>query len=108
MPCTPEILVDVTDLNVSICRGCQRVGFSYKNVLIGFDKEDFKAFVYSFSQLQFETSAVLFPIGERRIIVNSVHCDIQFSYNREEFENICVHLNQSITLLNAKEILSHH
>ncbi|MEM6526090.1 MAG: DUF6686 family protein [Bacteroidota bacterium] len=108
MACTPEVLIDVPDLNVSICTGCQRIGFAYKNILLGFDKADFKDFVVSFTKIDFACKAIMFPSGEKHLVVNSAHRDIQFNFKKAEFESMCQHLNQALTLLNAKEILSHH
>ncbi|MEM7106709.1 MAG: DUF6686 family protein [Bacteroidota bacterium] len=107
MACTPESLVDIPGLNISICPGCQRIGFAYNNILLGFDKHDFKNFVTSFTDIDFDRKAVLFPGGEKQLIVNSAHHDIQFNFRKEEFETICEHANQALTLLNAKEILSY-
>ena len=95
MSCTPEVLVDADGVNISICKGCQRI-----------EKKDFKTFVRSFSLIEFEKCCVMFPGGERQLIINSMHRDIQFNFKQSEFKKIANHLNQALALLSAKEILS--
>ena len=106
MSCTPEVLVDADGVNISICKGCKMIGFSFYNNIIGFEKKDFKTFVRSFSLIEFEKCCVMFPGGERQLIINSMHRDIQFNFKQSEFKKIANHLNQALALLSAKEILS--
>ena len=105
MHCRPVIILDGEHFNVSQCAGCQRVGLHYHNLLVGFDPEQFEVFSDSFAKIDFKASAVKFPNGLERIIVNTCHQDIQFCFSETEFEEFRDLLQQALIILDARQIV---
>lgn len=104
--CIPKILVNGKYFNVSKCKDCGRMGLYYKNLLIGFEQVDFECFASSFDDVYFEKYSSEFPDGKQHIVINSAHKDIQFTFTREEFQELKDILAQSLLLLQTHEILS--
>ena len=105
MHCRPVIVLDGEHFNVSRCAGCGRIGLHYRNLLVGFDPEQFGAFSDSFAKIDFKSSAVKFPNGLAHIIVNTCHQDIQFCFTKEEFEEFRNLLQQALIILDARQIV---
>ncbi|MEM1136403.1 MAG: DUF6686 family protein [Bacteroidota bacterium] len=105
MNCRPEVIIEGKYFNISQCPDCKRLGIYYKNLLIGFSPDTFKTFSQSFTNIDFHTMAVSFPDGFKHIIVNSCHYDIQFNFNKTEFEELKKLILQANILLEAKDIL---
>ena len=105
MHCRPVIVLDGEHFNVSRCAGCERIGLHYRNLLVGFDPEQFEAFSTSICNIDFKSSAVKFPNGLEHIIVNTCHQDIQFCFTQEEFEEFQEVLQQALIILDARQIV---
>ena len=105
MNCKPEIILESEHYNVARCTTCGRIGLYYKNILLGFNPADFHAFTRSIHAVTFDKSAVDFPDGQKHLVMNTCHKDIQFTFTREEFEEFQDLLQQAVLLLETKVIL---
>lgn len=105
MTCKPIVILEGEHFNVAQCAGCKRIGLYYKNLLIGFEPKDFKAFGRSYSKINFNASAVMFPDGFKRIVIDTCHHDIQFNFTGEEFEEFKDMLQQAIIMVEAHQII---
>lgn len=103
--CNPNILVEGKYFNIAQCSCCKRIGLHYRNLMVGFRCQDFKAWAQSVLQVDFAQSASLFPDGETRLILMTCHKDIQFTFTEKEFEEIRGALSQSLLLLELHELL---
>ena len=107
MPCKPIIILEGKYFNIAQCMGCKRIGLYYKNLLVSFDPQDFRAFSRSFSKINFKTSAVVFPDGFKHIVMDTCHQDIQINFIEEEFEEFKDILQQAMIILEAHRIVNH-
>ncbi len=105
MNCKPEIILEGEDFNISRCAGCHRIGLYYKNLLVGFDQQEFWAFCRSFLAIDFDASSIIFPDDQRHILTNTCHPDIQFTFNLAGFKEFSSMLQQSMIMLEARSIL---
>lgn len=105
MTCTPEIILSGKHFNISQCTGCQRIGLYYKNLLVGFNPEEFTSFSRLFSEIDFKMSATVFPDGLGHIVVNTCHQDIQFNFTEAEFEEFRNILQKALIILRANHII---
>ena len=104
MGCNPKILVKSQGFHIAQCRNCHRIGLSYKNLLVGFDVDEFLTFVKAYSKVNFEKNCVKFDRTDQ-VILNSCHRDIQFTFNREEFHLLLTLLQQAKIMLEANRII---
>lgn len=105
MTCNPEMLLNGTYFNVSQCTGCQRIGLYYKNLLVGFNPEEFIRFGRLFSDIDFKLAASRFPDGLDHIVVNTCHQDIQFTFTEAEFEEFRDIMQKALIILKANQII---
>ena len=105
MTCSPEIILNGEHFNVSQCSCCQRIGLYYKNLLVGFNPEEFMLFAKLFSAVDFSTSALRFPDGVDHIVINTCHQDIQFNFTEVEFEEFRDMLQKALLILRANHVL---
>ncbi|MFT7268604.1 MAG: hypothetical protein ACI905_000810 [Roseivirga sp.] len=103
--CNPSVLVQSIHLNISLCKCCKRIGLFYKNILVGFEIEGFRHFCEGVSNMEFYSSAILFPNGEDYIVVDTCHQDIQFCFTHTEFKELLLALNESILMVEVHESL---
>ena len=105
MTCKPEIILNGTYFNVSQCSCCKRIGLYYKNLLVGFNPDEFTRFARLFSEIDFKLSACRFPDGLDHIVVNTCHNDIQFNFTEAEFDEFRDILQKALIILKANEII---
>ena len=105
MTCNPEIILNGEYFNVSQCTCCHRIGLYYKNLLVGFNPEEFTSFCRLFGEIDFKVSAVTFPDGLGHIVVNTCHQDIQFNFTEVEFEEFRDILQRALIILRANHII---
>lgn len=105
MTCSPEIILNGEHFNVSQCTCCQRIGLYYKNLLVGFNPEEFMLFGRLFSAVDFSVSALRFPDGVDHIVINTCHQDIQFNFTEVEFEEFREILQKALIILRANDIV---
>jgi len=103
--CQPEVLVEGTYFNIAQCSCCKRIGLYYKNLLVGFNLWDFKAFTTSFCAIDFDKTATLFPDGEPHIVIDTCHLDIQFTFTKNEFYELKNMFREASILLEARNII---
>lgn len=104
--CIPKILVEGAYFNIASCTSCKRIGMSYKNILSGFEPDDFACFSKNIIETTFEKYAVPFPPeGDLRIVIKTCHNDIQFSFDGPEFTELQHLLQQSRLLLEVERML---
>ncbi|MEM9328580.1 MAG: DUF6686 family protein [Bacteroidota bacterium] len=89
-----------------MCRHCSRVGLYYKNLLVGFEHRDFQAFSRSLLHLDFDRASILFPNGSKHLVVDTCHEDIQFTFLKEEYEELKDLLNQALLMLEVNKYTS--
>ncbi|MTI23652.1 DUF6686 family protein [Fulvivirga kasyanovii] len=106
MNCNAEKLVLTRNGAITQCRGCQRIGFTYKNLLIGFDLDQFLGFSRFLSKVNFEKYCIRCSESPPYLIINTCHHDIQFALNREEFEEFKDMSQQARLMLEVLGILS--
>lgn len=106
MACKPEIIAEGRDAYIIRCTNCQQISLCYKNLIAGFNPENFSVFSHAFSQINFEESAIDFPDGKSYIMVNTCHQDIQMRFNKEEFEEVKGLVQQAIIMLDTLSILN--
>ena len=105
MTCKPEIILNGPNFNVSQCAGCKRIGLYYKNLLVGFNPDEFTRFGQLFSEIDFKLSACPFPDGLDHVVVKTCHNDIQFSFTEKEFDEFRDILQKALIILKANEII---
>ncbi|MCE7993250.1 MAG: hypothetical protein HEP71_14785 [Roseivirga sp.] len=104
--CIPKVLVQGEHFNISTCSSCKRIGFCYKNLISGFDRNDFVGFAQSIIKTPFEKFAVPFPpYGEERIVIKTCHEDIQFCFHPVEFSELKDSLQEALLLIEVESVL---
>ncbi len=103
--CSPTILVDSPHLNISLCKCCKRVGLYYKNILVGFEIEEFNNFYQGVTSSEFFKNATRFPNGQDYTVLETCHPDIQFCFNLEEFGELVTVLEEAMLMLQVHESL---
>ena len=106
MSCKPKVLIEGPHFNVVQCANCFRIGFYYKNILIGFDEQDFIAFAEEYASINFKECCVKFSGSREHIILNTCHQDIQLTFNYQEFEGLQELLQQARMIIEANRILN--
>ncbi|MEN7548524.1 DUF6686 family protein [Rapidithrix thailandica] len=104
--CEPKILVENSHFYIAQCQHCKRIGLSYKNILVGYQPEEFIQFANKFNQINFEERCYVFPDGKPYIIVNTCHQDIQFSFTKRDFETLKQGFSEALLMLEAEKILN--
>ncbi|MEQ6122091.1 DUF6686 family protein [Reichenbachiella sp. MALMAid0571] len=106
--CKPKILIEGEYFSISNCGCCKRVGFYYKNFLLGFTDEHFHLFCKSISRIDFETCASGVSGSSKQIVVNTCHQDIQLVFFQEEFYELKELTQQAKLVLDAYGVLNPH
>jgi len=73
--------------------------------MIGYNKSQFEGFIKDFSKIDFNKYAMVFPDQQERIIINTVHSDIQINLKRNEFAELQEALQQVKLILQARELV---
>lgn len=105
MSCIPEIIIEGNYFNIARCSHCKRIGLYYKNLLVGFSPKAFEKFSDAFVKINFDKQALRFPDGDKHIIINTCHNDIQLNFKEKEFDEMKEMLEQASVLLEAKNVL---
>lgn len=105
--CAPKIIFDEPDFNVTQCPHCHRIGLYYGQVLVRFKNKDFTDWVHALNKVNFKQSAMCFPDGELRVVLNTCHQDIQFNFKEEEFDRLVEGVQQALLVLEAIELTCH-
>ena len=104
-PCQPQVLYQEHRLCIARCTHCRRISLSYFNLLAGFSPQDFDSFCHNVQSVDFEKFSTLFPGGEPTLVLRTCHPDIQFSFNRHEFEQLKSALTESLLMLQVQQVL---
>ncbi len=104
MSCKPKILVEAENFSIAQCANCRRIGFHFKNILVGFEADAFLDFIKSYSKVDFDKNCTML-VGQEQIILKTCHTDIQFAFNRAEFDFVNQRLQQAKVILEANRIL---
>ena len=99
--CQPKVLIDLPDYSIVQCIHCGRIGFFYRNVLIGFDVLEFFNFSTALLSADFDRRSLYFPDRKKHLVVNTGHQDIQLTFTRRELSRINDGLNQARLLIEA-------
>ncbi|UII32866.1 hypothetical protein LVD17_03345 [Fulvivirga ulvae] len=105
MNCNIETLIVTKNGAITQCRDCQRIGFTFKNLLIGFDPDQFVGFGRFLSRINFEKHCIRHSAKPPYLIINTCHHDIQFALFREEFEEFRDMAQQAKLMLEVLGIL---
>ncbi|WP_339717423.1 DUF6686 family protein [Cyclobacterium amurskyense] len=100
--CKTEIIYQNKDFIFTKCMDCSRMGLMYHQVMIGFDEINFSAFIRYLKQLDFETYKYPCIDGIDRVIIETYHQDIQFSFSEEEFYTLktgVIEANEQLQLI---------
>ena len=92
-------------MSVVQCIKCETIGLNYKNIIASFSTSDFINFSSDFESIEFDRDSTQFPDGQRKIVVLSCHADIQFCFDRYEYEEMKNMLAQSRLLIGAKGLI---
>jgi len=103
--CQPKMLVEGTYFNIAQCSCCKRIGLYYKNLLVAFNQRDFIAFATVFCTIDFNKRAMLFPDGKRHMVIDTCHQDIQFTFIKDEFDELKNMFREASILLEAQNII---
>ena len=93
--CKPQVLFESLDIKISTCTCCKRVGLQFKNLLFGFDSQDFEGFTDCILDINFESIAVNFPDGQSQVVVKTCHSDIQFCLSEKELQYLKLALEEA-------------
>ncbi len=96
--CNHKILLEKDGINVTTCLCCRRIGLHYKNILCGFNQQDFKVFVSNTLEVSFRNSAVRFPQNKRRVILKTCHPDIQFCFDEYQLDQFKETLTEALLM----------
>lgn len=105
MKCKPEILMVNDLMSVGQCIHCKRVGVHFQNLLAGFNHRDFLTWANWVGQLDFRPNATLFHDGQFRIILNTCHSDLQFTFTESEFHAFKDGISEALLQLRAQELM---
>lgn len=103
--CNPHVLFESSGLSISTCKSCGRIGLHYKNVLCGFNRNDFCQFAQRLLSMNFYKNAVCFPDGQSQVIIGTCHQDIQFCFGSTEFDQLKRALEESLLMLEVHTAL---
>ncbi|MEM6843324.1 MAG: DUF6686 family protein [Bacteroidota bacterium] len=104
-PCEPHILYQEHRICIAQCKHCRRISLYYANLLAGFSPESFEGFCRNVQNTDFDEFGMLFPEGEKNIVLQTCHCDIQFTFTRHEYEQLRHALAESQLLLQVQQVL---
>lgn len=105
MNCNIEKLIVTSHGSITQCKGCQRIGLTYKNLLVGFDRDQFLSFTRFISKVNFERYCISRTVRPPYLIINTYHQDIQLVLRRDEFEEFRDMIQQAGLMLEVLEIL---
>jgi hypothetical protein len=103
--CQTKLLAELPDANVVKCKQSGLVRWYYKNVMVSFKEEDFMVFTKSFSQIDFDKKGWVTEEGNRFVIINTCHRDIQFVFKEHEHRKIISLFEKARTELEILNIL---
>ncbi|MFD2933460.1 hypothetical protein [Spirosoma flavum] len=103
--CKPTLLFDQDLFCIAQCPHCQRVGLTFKNILLGFDHSEFVELCRNIGQVNFDQCGMLMPDGQLHMIINTSHPDVQFSLSRIEFDLFQAGLSKALRLLGLYDLL---
>lgn len=106
MSCEPIILIQNPNFHLAQCQHCHRIGLYYHNLLASFEKIEFLQWSRKLVHIKFWKNYTVFPSGQKRIVIETCHHDLQFSFSDHEFREFRQFLTQSILLLEAQDYLS--
>ena len=104
-PCELQVLYQEYRLCIARCQHCRRISILYFNLLAGFSPREFDGFCHNVLSTDFKSFSTTFPNGEPHIVLKTCHPDIQFSFNRHEFEQLQHALVEAYLLLQAQQAL---
>ena len=82
--CKTEVIYQNQDFIFTKCVDCCRMGLMYHQVMIGFDEVNFAAFIRYLKQIDFDYYKFPCMDGIDRVIIETYHQDIQFSFSEED------------------------
>ena len=103
--CEPQLLYQAPRLCIARCQHCHRITVMFVNLLAGFSPPDFDNFCRNMTQTDFDDYSTPFPDSEPHLVLHTCHDDIQFTFNRSEFEQLQRALTETQLLLEAQHIL---
>lgn len=103
--CRPTVLFDQENFCVAQCQHCQRIGLTFRNLLLGFAQDEFINFSHSLTNINFEQSSVLMADGQLHLVINTGHPDIQISLPKADFDLFRVGSLQALRRLDLYQSL---
>ncbi len=103
--CKPTLLFDQDQFCIAQCQHCQRIGLTFKNLLLGFSHNEFMELCRHVNQVSFDQCSTLMADGQSHLIINTCHPDIQFSLSRLEFDLFQAGLSKALRLLGLYNLL---
>lgn len=100
--CKTEVIYQNRDFIFTKCVDCCRMGLMYHQVMIGFDEVNFAAFIRYLKQIDFDYYKFPCMDGIDRVIIETYHQDIQFSFSEEEFYHLracAIEANEQLELI---------
>lgn len=76
-PCEIDLLAELPDTNLVRCKRSGKIRWYFKNFLVAFEEDDFERFHRSFANIDFDTCSWGTAGGNRFVIINTCHRDIQ-------------------------------
>ncbi|MEM8968440.1 MAG: DUF6686 family protein [Bacteroidota bacterium] len=104
-PCQPQVLYQEHRICIAQCKCCHRISLYYANLLAGFSPQDFDNFCHNVQNTDFDEFGMLFPEGEKNIVLQTCHRDIQFTFTRHEYEQLRHALAETQVLLQVQQVL---
>ncbi|MEM8967028.1 MAG: DUF6686 family protein [Bacteroidota bacterium] len=104
--CQPQILYQEHRICIAQCEHCHRISIYYANLLAGFSPQDFENFCHNVQHTEFDEHSALFPEGEKNIVLQTCHHDIQFTFTRHEYEQLQHALAEAQVLLQVQQVLA--
>ncbi len=106
MNCKPKVLVEGDHFYISQCKNCKRIGLYFNNLMAGFSKDEFIQFSSAILQLEFNDGQIIFPDRQERIVIQTCHLNIHFTFAEEEFETLKENIAQAKLLIEVGDVIS--
>ncbi len=77
----------------------------HNNILLNFNPEDFMSFRNMIHRLDYDDCCVLFSDGEERAVIRTPNQDICFSFNLDEWKNLCEALDEAVYMREVYQLM---
>jgi len=102
--CNTKVLFEAPGFSITQCPNCDHIGLYFGQVLVRFTRTDFKDWAQALGRVVFEEVAICYPDHVYRIILNTCHRDIQFTFTEKEFEQLVEGTQQAWLVLEAVKL----